>query len=271
MMTCVAKGTAAGEIVQDTPTLWTIWPLASLVAAPLLVVWFIRAGCGSLQPLRTVDSAIRGIVLFVAVLVAGGIGAAVGGMFGDGLWAAAGMLWGMFLFQSPVLLLLRGKGGRAIWPTAAIGLIVFGIAAFAVASVAHALFVRLGWEASTAFGHELLGELSASPHGGAYILIVLAVTIGAGTVEELTYRGLLQPAILSIMGVASRWPGIIVTSGLFAFMHAGPALPSAMCGLFVFSLGLGWARERSGGLWSPILMHIAFNAINIAMVYSTPA
>ena len=177
----------------------------------------------------------------------------------------------MFLFQSPVLLLLRGRGGRAILPTAAIGLIVFGIAAFAVASVTHALFVPLGWESPTAFGHELLGKLSASSRDGAYILIVLAVTIGAGTVEELTYRGLLQPAVLSIMGLASRWPGIIVTSGLFAFMHAGPALPSAMCGLFVLSLGLGWAREKSGGLWSPILMHIAFNAINIAMAYSTPA
>jgi membrane protease YdiL (CAAX protease family) len=52
-------------------------------------------------------------------------------------------------------------------------------------------------------------------------------------------------------------------------MHIGTSSPSAIIGLFVLSIGLCWARVKSGGILAPILIHIVFNAVNIAIVYST--
>jgi membrane protease YdiL (CAAX protease family) len=99
--------------------------------------------------------------------------------------------------------------------------------------------------------------------------VVLCATIGAGIVEEVMYRGLILPSLSTIIGGNTVWKAIIITSILFSVMHWGSVQPSGHLGLFVFSIGLCWARVKSGGVVAPAAVHIVFNAINIAFVYNT--
>jgi membrane protease YdiL (CAAX protease family) len=57
---------------------------------------------------------------------------------------------------------------------------------------------------------------------------------------------------------AARWAGVIVASILFAAVHAAWSAPP----IFVLSLCVGYAYERTGNLWTPIVMHAAFNITN---------
>ncbi|HLL89278.1 MAG TPA: CPBP family intramembrane glutamic endopeptidase, partial [Tepidisphaeraceae bacterium] len=52
-----------------------------------------------------------------------------------------------------------------------------------------------------------------------------------------------------------RWAAIVVASVVFAFVHPLWTVPL----IFLLSLGLGYAYERTGNLWVPIVMHAVFN------------
>ncbi len=59
-----------------------------------------------------------------------------------------------------------------------------------------------------------------------------------------------------------RWLGIVIAAGVFAITHADwqhwPAL-------FTFGIFLGYAYERRGNIWIPIIMHFLFNAMPITV------
>jgi membrane protease YdiL (CAAX protease family) len=52
-----------------------------------------------------------------------------------------------------------------------------------------------------------------------------------------------------------RWAAVVVASLLFAIVHPLWTVPL----IFVLSLGLGYAYERTGNLWVPIVIHAIFN------------
>ena len=54
------------------------------------------------------------------------------------------------------------------------------------------------------------------------------------------------------------WAAIVVTSALFASVHAMWTWPP----IFILSLCLGYAYERTGNLWVPILIHAVFNGVS---------
>ena len=64
---------------------------------------------------------------------------------------------------------------------------------------------------------------------------------------------------------AGRWLSIFAVSTLFIAMHIGSVDGSAMPSLFVISLGFGWVYEKTGRLWSSIVMHSLFNLTNILL------
>jgi membrane protease YdiL (CAAX protease family) len=106
------------------------------------------------------------------------------------------------------------------------------------------------------FQHHSTIQLLNKPDQGLAAIIILRV--GAAVVsplaEEVFFRGMLQTLLLSFL--RSRWLAIVVTSLLFALPHEPLyALPA----LFVLAIFLGYAYERSGCLWPPILMHVLFN------------
>jgi len=61
------------------------------------------------------------------------------------------------------------------------------------------------------------------------------------------------------------WLAIVISSGLFAMMHANPGHWPA---LFVLGIGMGYAYEKSGSLLQPIFIHALFNATTIAATLS---
>ena len=103
-------------------------------------------------------------------------------------------------------------------------------------------------------------DLVDEARGGWIILLGLVVIVGAPIVEEIVYRGVVQPGLVASWG---RLAGILVTAALFAAIHMQPV---EFPGLFVFALVLGWARHSTGTIGTSIVTHMAFNATGLALV-----
>lgn len=96
---------------------------------------------------------------------------------------------------------------------------------------------------------------------GLWRAMVFASTIVVGPiVEELLFRGLLQSMLRRYTGHA--WGAILLASVLFALVHA--PYWHTMPALLVLSIVLGYNYERCGRLYPSILIHVLFNAVNIA-------
>jgi membrane protease YdiL (CAAX protease family) len=96
--------------------------------------------------------------------------------------------------------------------------------------------------------------------GGWIILLGLVVIVGAPIVEEIVYRGVVQPGLVASWG---RTVGIVTTAALFAAIHLQPV---EFPGLFAFALVLGWARHSTARIGMSIITHMAFNATGLALV-----
>jgi len=83
---------------------------------------------------------------------------------------------------------------------------------------------------------------------------VLSAVVCAPLWEETIFRGLFYPAIRRRV---SPRTAILLTSALFALVH-WPAF-GQMPALFVLSLAITWAYERTGTLAAPIAFHAVFN------------
>lgn len=123
--------------------------------------------------------------------------------------------------------------------------------------------------------HESL-QLIVSHRGEPWTwLLILSAVLGAPLIEELTYRVLLQSAILRAS--SSPWLAIVVTSAAFVLMHALPAGPGeapavpyyALVPLAVLGVSMGLAYERTKRLGVPLAMHMAFNTVNVVVALYT--
>jgi membrane protease YdiL (CAAX protease family) len=142
--------------------------------------------------------------------------------------------------------------------------------------------------------HELLRVLKdAREDRGVSLLVLFSAWVAAPLFEEVFFRGHVQtlivyglyyvthreaalaggfnpiapspPAILeyetagtrpqNLPSAGTRWLGILLTSALFAAVHAGWMAPP----IFLLSVCVGYAYERTGSLWTPIIMHAGFN------------
>lgn len=83
--------------------------------------------------------------------------------------------------------------------------------------------------------------------------------------EEVLFRGLLQPAFFQIDKKRDRVLALILTSLVFTFCHSGqivtlisllPLLP-----ILALSLVCGYLRNKHYSLWPGILIHVIYNAI----------
>ena len=86
----------------------------------------------------------------------------------------------------------------------------------------------------------------------------LAAVVCAPLYEETVFRGMIYGSLSRRFG---RWAAIVVTSVLFALVHLNWVDPNfgPLLALFVLSLALTWAYERTGTLAAPIAFHAAFN------------
>ena len=154
----------------------------------------------------------------------------------------------------------------AVWPVATLVLVPLSL--HAVEFLYHWM-----WDLSyTAEAHTLLREMSDnSTTGHVLLVIILAVGIAPLT-EEILFRGLLQGWLAGMF--RSRWIAIAASAGIFSLFHLA-ARENAAVGeislarvetipaLFVLGLVLGYAYEKSGSLWRPIMIHLVFNGLSL--------
>ncbi len=139
---------------------------------------------------------------------------------------------------------------------------------------------------------ELITQYSQLP---LRILIVVVAIVIAPVLEEMLFRGLVQTMIRSFFEIRNgawpvrnespestatpsvppknravrtsngAWLAILISSGLFAIVHANPGHWPA---LFVLAVCLGYSYEKSGSLFRPIFIHALFNAASIIATLS---
>ena len=106
--------------------------------------------------------------------------------------------------------------------------------------------------------HQELKVLTSYPQMSLKISVAVVAVLAAPLVEELLFRGLIQTLIRSYIG--RPWLSVIMTSMLFATVHENYAHWPA---LFVLSLAIGYAYEKSGSLWQPLFIHAMFNGMSV--------
>ncbi len=144
------------------------------------------------------------------------------------------------------------------------------------------------------YQHPTIDSLVKQPQPLEMLQLWFGAVIVAPIVEEFLFRGVLQgwlqrlgrpvagelpesillgsrdrkefdiPSLTESPGRPLHWPAILVTSLIFALMHAsqGPA-PVA---LFVLSLGIGYLYQRTGSLLACIVMHMLLNFFTLTLI-----
>lgn len=154
------------------------------------------------------------------------------------------------------------RGGD--WLTASVALALALPVVMASSVLATVVYEWSGGEVSRV-GHATLVELIEGGRDPWAIPVILIAIVGAPLVEEMVFRAGVQSAILS--AINNRWAAIVLTSLVFASIHLSAVPVYGLMPLFVLSVAMGLAYERTGRLGVPILMHAIFNAINVAMAF----
>lgn len=136
--------------------------------------------------------------------------------------------------------------------------VVVGIGAW---FVVIASLVAVALAIAAAGGEELLPKqppaaitwLAAQPFG-----LRLGLALSAGVVEELFFRGLLQPRA-----------GLIFATALFALAHFGYGQPFLVLGVVLLSVAYGLLVKWRQSLWAAITAHALFDGIQLLIVIPT--
>ena len=80
--------------------------------------------------------------------------------------------------------------------------------------------------------------------------------IGAPILEELLFRGFIQPPMVARFGLTG---GIVLTSVVFGLAHV--AAPWAVVPTAVVGGVAGWLRYRTGNLGTSIVFHAVYNLL----------
>jgi membrane protease YdiL (CAAX protease family) len=119
----------------------------------------------------------------------------------------------------------------------------------------YGLVWRIPMEASS--DQPVMQAFIQSPDVNLRWAIVISSCLVTPLMEELTYRGIVYGLGRSIMGMK---PAMLFSGAVFALVH-GEAL--LLVPLFIMGLSLALMYQRTGTLWAPILMHAAFNLLNL--------
>ncbi|MEM8963807.1 MAG: CPBP family intramembrane glutamic endopeptidase [Acidobacteriota bacterium] len=161
---------------------------------------------------------------------------------GDSSWVAALGL----RVQRPLDELVWGVvGGVAGW------LIALGaslVVAVAIAMLSTSTDLDFGWLETEP--SPLLVWIAALPIG-----VRIALSVSAGVVEELFFRGLLQPRI-----------GLWASTVCFVLGHLAYGQPMMVVGLTALSLFYGWLAIWRRSIWAPIIAHTLFDLVQMLLV-----
>jgi membrane protease YdiL (CAAX protease family) len=134
---------------------------------------------------------------------------------------------------------------------------------FVSAILTQVLWDYVGLEHPNA--HLLLRLLAENQDPALRAMVFVSAVVFAPLYEELLFRAHLQTAILHTMDrtgrrASARATGILITSIVFALFHGELWM---MPPIFVLSVCIGYAYEWTSNLWTPIVIHMAFNTVNL--------
>ncbi len=189
------------------------------------------------------------------------------------LWllSLVSLLFSVLCLLLPVALLQKGRlpeepkpplfakrlDTRAFFPWFALFL-GFIILAGLIAAVLNGLFSKLlpGYAAPEIF------TVPSDPVAAFFMMLIICVV--PAIFEEILFRGYIQKRLLP----HSQGFAIVVTSVLFAVLHARPAdLPS----IFLFSLFLGCVAQRFDTLAAPMILHFINNLTGFVTKWASDA
>lgn len=142
---------------------------------------------------------------------------------------------------------------------------VWGYAAAAPLVIVAALgwrFLLKRWGIEVA-PQDLLNLVAGDPTGWLARYLLFVAIVLAPISEELVFRGLALPLFSRKAGVVA---GVTASALLFALLHMNIG---AFGPIFVFGLALGAAYVVTGQLRVPIVMHMAFNGVNLSLLLNS--
>ncbi|GAC1316359.1 MAG: hypothetical protein NVSMB12_13040 [Acidimicrobiales bacterium] len=210
-------------------------------------------------------AAVAFVVGYLLAAVAGGLAVAGGAGTYDTVTVTLSLvgLWIGFAGVPFFLSRTRGSGrlaedfGLRIGGPGDVGLgIAGGLVAYALLE-GYSVILRQ-------FDHVDLGKgtdkLAGHGLGLGFVVFAVAVAIGAPIVEELFFRGLVQPGLQRRAG---GLPGLLLTAALFGLLHVGDNPIEAALPLAVFGVVVGALAWRTGRLGPGIVAHVTFNGITV--------
>lgn len=176
----------------------------------------------------------------------------------DGL---AGMYLVQFVIVVPVVLAASNFPGRSLREVLALVSVPgrqlgFWLGVWVVYQVAAVVMHSLVEVPQDAF----VKQMSGSRH----LAVTLVVVLLAPIMEELVFRGYLFRAWRhSKLGLSGT---ITFTSGLFLLLHMGQYNSLVLGQLFIFAVILGLAREKTGSVVTPWLLHAINNLFATVLI-----
>lgn len=226
------------------------------------------------------------LFIIAAVVVATGLGLAIGGLdtvddLANGDLSGADALiflalttlgQGAAMGAWPVIV-ARWKGSgvgsdfgwRFEWVDIAYGLGISGILLFLAAGVGYGVSALVGLDpgADESSNTQIVSDAADGP---AFIIIFIAAVVMAPIAEELFFRGLCLRAIEKRFGTAA---GVLGSTFLFTLPHfTNPSLAGTTVLFAVIStvgLVLGILTVKTGRLGAAVIAHAAFNGIGVAV------
>lgn len=100
---------------------------------------------------------------------------------------------------------------------------------------------------------------------GVLILAAIAIGPGPGFGEEMLFRGFLFGLLRRRLGL---WPGIVISGFVFAAIHGYfiGFLP-----VFLLGMALAFLYNKTGSLWTGIIVHATNNSVLVLLAYFFPA
>ena len=108
------------------------------------------------------------------------------------------------------------------------------------------------------------GEFLKGVNGSKNVLFIFVLLVVAPLLEEMIFRGYFFKAWRqSWLGLTGT---LLVTSALFMSLHLGQYGIIQYIFLFLLSMLLGLAREFTGSIWTPIILHSVNNVVPAIVV-----
>lgn len=101
-------------------------------------------------------------------------------------------------------------------------------------------------------------------NAGIWLGLFIQACIFAPIAEEILFRGFLYPVLKRFI---QPFTAAVVVAGIFAVAH--PVNAASLLPLFVLGILLVICYERTGTLWTPILIHFGFNAFNLVYTFAS--